>query len=244
MPRINYRDKHGVRLAGVTTIISVLDKPALLFWAYNQGVENHDRFADNIIRILTGNDIAAKKIILAENYAQNFEPTRLYDKRDKAADAGTLAHSLVEAHLKKTKPPSLDGLPKEITDKAENCYQAFLTWEKAHKFEVVESEKALVSEIWGYGGCIDIGAVLGDLCILDIKTSKGVYIGMKIQVAAYFHLWNENYPDKPLKSIHILRLGANGEFDHHFWPSLEPEWEIFKNCLSIYKTLKATGQKL
>jgi len=243
MPKINYRNKNGEPLPGVTTVIGIMDKPALIWWGYQQGLENHDRFANEIVKILK-NEHPCQAIEKALNFAKDFEPSRLYDKRDKAADAGTLAHSLVEAHLKKTEKPSLDGLPKEITDKAKGCFDAFLEWERAHKFELVESERSLVSETYGYGGTIDIGAILGDLCILDIKTSKGIYIGMKVQVAAYFELWNENYPDKQVKTSHILRLGANGEFDHHYWPSLDPEWEIFKNCLGIYKTLKETGQKL
>lgn len=210
MPAIKYLNADGKPLKGVTTILNVLAKPALIGWAYNQGKAG----------------------------------VPLYESRDKAATAGTLAHLYVENHLKGLTDPSKEGIPTDIVEKAESCYLAFLEWEKAHSFKMVNSELSLVSEEYQFGGTIDIGAVVNDLGIVDIKTSGGVYFSMRVQVSAYGHLWMENYPDKPIKGYHILRLGDQGDFSHHYWPHLNPEWEVFRACLTIQRVLDETKQKL
>lgn len=208
--RRDYRNADGQKLKGATTILSVLNKPALLYWAYKQGLSN----------------------------------VPLYESRDKAADAGTLAHLFVENHLKGLPEPSTDGMDKAVVEKALSCTLAFLEWEKAHSFKMVESEIELVSEEYQVGGTIDIGAVLNELGIVDIKTSKDVYLEHRCQVASYGVLWNENFPERPIKGYHILRLGSEGDFSHHYWPNLNREFEIFKHCLGITKILDEAKWKL
>ena len=167
MPRIKYKVE-GEPVPGVTTAIGVMDKPALKFWAFKQG----------------------------QAYERG-EINSLYEKRDEAADAGTLAHQMIEHYLKGLPEPSEDGIEKAVLNKAQGCFIAYLEWERSHDFKYVASELSLVSEEYKYGGTLDIGAVLSDLSIVDIKTSKDVYFSMKVQVAAYKSLWNENNPDNP-----------------------------------------------
>ena len=215
MARKKYRNEAGEPLPGVTTALGVMGKPPLKFWAFSQG----------------------------QAYERG-EIDSLYEKRDEAADAGTLAHSFVETHLKGLPEPQVDDLDEAVLKKAEGCFLAYLDWEKSHQFQPIESELSLVSEKHGYGGTLDIAAVMGANSIVDIKTSKDVYFSMKVQVAAYKELWNENYPDNPIKDCHILRLGEDGGFSHHYYPNLDKEFECFLHCLAIWKILKETGQKL
>lgn len=211
MPTHDYKNADGQRLKGVTTILNLLNKPALVGWAYKRGKEG----------------------------------VPLYESRDKAATAGTHAHLMIEHHLKGLSDPPTDGLQKEIIDKAESCYIAYLDWEKNHNFKTVESEIPLVSNIFNYGGTIDrIGTVIHNLGIVDFKTGKDIYLTSKIQVAAYGQLWNENCPYNPVKEFHILRLGDQGDFAHHYFPSLKDEFEIFRRLVEIQIILDKTGQKL
>jgi hypothetical protein len=241
MPTQQYRTKDGKRVKGVTTILSVLAKPALIFWAYSQGLENFTRVTERIAKECQNGDRLSESIM---SILRDFEIGALYDKRDKAATAGTLGHLFVENHLKGLPDPSTQGMSEAIIKKAEGSYLAYLEWERSHKFQMVHSELPLVSEEYKFGGTIDIGAVVGDMGIVDIKTSKGIYITMLIQVAAYGHLYNEVHPDEPIKGYHILRLGEDGDFDHKFYPSLDDEWEIFKFCLGIQNILDRRGLKL
>lgn len=245
-PTQQYRTKDGKRVKGVTTILNVLAKPALIFWAYTQGLENFNRITEQISRECQSEDhfnyIALRESILKA--LKDFEIGALYEKRDKAATAGTLGHLFVENHLKGLPDPSTAGLPEPIIKKAEGSYIAFLEWKRSHKFHMVHSELPLVSEQYGFGGTIDIGAVVGEMGIVDIKTSKGIYFTMIVQVAAYGQLYNEHHPDAPIKGYHILRLGEEGDFDHKYWPNLDDYWEVFKFCLGIQNILDKTGQKL
>lgn len=217
MPRIKYCNAAGEKLFGVTTIISqsMGKSDALMGWAFKQG----------------------------QAYERG-EISSMYEKRDKAAGGGTLGHAFIENHIKGLPEPSLEGVDPDVIPKAEGCYLAYLEWEKAHKFQMVESEVSLISEEYQYGGTIDIGAILDGLSIIDIKTSKGVYLSMKIQVAAYGNLWRENFPDRPFSGYHILQLGEDGSFTHHHYPDLSNEWEMFRHYLAIHKLLKDSGQTI
>lgn len=64
------------------------------------------------------------------------------------------------------------------------------------------------------------------------------------QIAAYGHLYNEHYPNDPVRGYHIIRLGEQGEFEHRYWPELEDAWEIFLACLTINNKLDKNGWKL
>ena len=194
------------------------------------------------VTTILGN-ILAKPALVPWAYKRGKDNLPLYESRDKAADAGTHAHLMIECHLKGLPDPPIGGLPKDVIDKAESCYLAFLDWEKAHTFKMVESELSMVSEAFQFGGTIDIGAIVNELGIVDIKTSKGIYFSMWCQVAGYGKLYEENRKEK-IKGYHILRLGENGDFSHHYRPSLEKEWEVFLCCLKIQNILDETKQKL
>ena len=215
MPRIKYKTSAGEYVPGVTTVLNILAKPALVWWGFEQG-----------------------------QLYERGEIGGLYEKRDMAADAGTYSHLMIENHLKGLPEPSPDGLSEAAIDKAQGCFIAYLDWERSHEYKPLESERSLVSDLHGFGGTIDISAVMGEHAIVDIKTSKDVYFTMKVQVAAYRELWNECNPDQPITGCHILQLSPDGGFAHHFYPNLKDEWQVFLHCLGVHKILKATKQKL
>jgi len=233
MPAVKYRLADGSKPPSVTQVIGVLDKPAIAGWNYSQGwAYGYDEGAREALDLGMIPDTSPPDWKLR------------YTKRDAAATAGTLAHQLVEAHLTGQFEPDVSDYPEAIRLKAEGCMLSFLEWERAHEFKIVESEKSLVSEKHRYGGTIDIGAVLGEMRIIDLKTSKDVYFSMKVQVAAYEQLWNENFPEKKVVAVDLLRIGEDGGFSHHYYPDLSAEFGVFLNCLGIYRMLKETSQKL
>ncbi len=246
MPPRNYRQlKTGQKVKGVTTILSLLAKPALIFWGFKQGMSNFERLMGVIAQLACDQEPQLQDII------KDFKPTGLYDKRDKAADAGTLAHSFVENHLKGLPEPSTNGISKDVIDKAEGCYLTFLDWEKANIKKVLGSEIEITSEEYPFGGTID-HVIQGPMTpegmvdILDIKTGKDIYLEAKIQVRAYKALYDEVATGvMTVAGFHILRLGESGEFTHKYFPSLdEGYWQIFLHCLEINLALERLGEKL
>ncbi len=162
--------------------------------------------------------------------------------RDQAADIGTLAHFMVECHVKGLQPDTSEFSAADI-DRAENGFLGFLEWEDQYKPEYVGSEIQMVSEVHGFGGTADFIARLGNrLVLLDLKTSRGVYIDHKIQVAAYKYAYEEQ-TGQTIDQVHVLKLDKNtGAFEHVPVPNQEIEncFLIFLHCLALYNLKKIT----
>jgi len=203
-----YKTKEGQRVAGVTTILGILAKPALIHWAWNLGLKGEDY----------------RKV------------------RDTAGSIGTIAHYLVECDLRGIEP-DLGDYSKNDIEKATTAFGAFLDFKKAHNLKPIELELALVSEKYKYGGSIDCYCELdGKLTLLDFKTSKGVYPGMRCQVAAYKNLMKEH--GYKVEQVDLLRIDkVSGEFHHHKLDNLAIEWKFFKGLVQIYPLKKVIWDK-
>jgi hypothetical protein len=108
---------------------------------------------------------------------------------------------------------------------------------------VLEPEVQLVSEAHLFGGTIDAPSIdkEGRIVLLDWKTSSGIYLSQKLQLAAYERLWNENRPDQKVQRRAVVRIGKEKSNDHSIeWMfSSDNEWELFEARLNLhYKTLR------
>jgi len=190
------------------------------------------------VTTILGNNLAWNKGALigwAYNQGKAGRPLR-----DQAAlDIGTITHKWVEADIKGKKFEMPDIVP-EMKEKIENSFMGYLEWKDQTKFELIQSELSLVSEQFKFGGTIDIiGKISSQPAIIDIKTSDAIYIDHKCQVAAYKMLFNENYPEKPITMVYILKLGKkDGGFSHHYLPDLTKEWKVFLLLLELEKFRK------
>jgi len=208
-PRKGYFTKAGVKVPGTTTIIGRFkDAGALIQWAWNRG--------------------------------KYFPDEPLYQTRDEAANIGTAAHAMVEASIRGTDPQLAIAdfvLDDKGRTKAESAHKAYMTWASMSHLEVVDQEMLLVSEQYEFGGTPDaIGRVNGELCLVDWKTSNGVYLDFLLQLAAYKHLWEENHPDMPLTGgFHLCKFSKDhGDFAHHYYDELDDAWEMFKALRLAY----------
>lgn len=217
-----YTTSAGEKAPSVTTIIGRFkDSGGLIYWAFKEG--------------------CAQGLEKAKNPAMNFD---LY--REKAAEAGTMAHDMVEAHIKGLELPKLEGSADTIA-KANRSFDAFLKWQSMTKIEVRHTEVPLVSERYKFGGRIDaVGMIGNELVLLDWKTSNSVYADYTIQLAAYQLLWEETYPDHPLAGgAHLLRFAKEeGDFAHHHFPRLEKEAVTFLKMRELYDLVKANEKRV
>ena len=207
-PKGGYKLLDGTKAPGVTTILGRWkESGGLMHWAFKQGKS-----------------------------AERGEISHLYDKRDEAANAGTLAHDLVESHINKTKAPEL---PKnKVGELAQQGFENYLRWAADNRLEIISQEMQLVSEKYRFGGCPDAVGVnsRGELCLLDWKTSNGVYPDYIIQLAAYWKLWELNNPTRPIKGgFHLCRFSKEyADFAHHYWAEVDTGWEQFKLLRKAY----------
>lgn len=175
---------------------------------------------------------------------------KLNEYVDQLADAGTLAHYMVQCYLTGEDPD--EGYLAEFSrvdhDRAENAMIKFYTWADVHKVTEAQCEMQLVSEDWQYGGTNDIYCKMdGARTLIDIKTSKAIYGDMYTQVAAYKKLLEENgfgidttvdpNTGMSMPSVYILRIGRTEEegFEFRRVPGLDLHLERFKNLRDQYE---------
>jgi hypothetical protein len=203
-----YKTRDGNKVPGVTTVLGIINKPALLAWAWQCGMDGID----------------------------------FRKSKDKAADIGTIAHFLIECHLKGVEPDTSEFAPADLS-RAETAYIKWLSWWDAGKFTFIASEIQLVSEKHKYGGTLDIVAKdsAGITTLIDLKTGKGIYDEMWFQVnGAYRQLWDELHPDDEVERVIICRIGKEeqGDFETQERIVAGRDFEIFIAALNLYRLLK------
>ena len=221
-PRQGYKAADGKKIPSVTTILKIKDPGALINWAYRTGREHG---------VLEGQGQPA--------------PSGLYEGSDILA-IGTCVHSMCEAWVKGDDPLLVleKALEEEtVNDKttfraqAASAYSAFEFWCKGTQLEIVDCEVAVISETHRYGGTLDfIGKLNGKLVLGDFKTSNGVWPEYLCQLAAYAKAYEETTGHKIDGGYHLLRFSKeNGDFGHHFYPSLDDDaWPAFLHLRALY----------
>ena len=162
----------------------------------------------------------------------------LYDERDKAADIGTLAHSMVEHRLTGRDPANaLAGQPEDYCVKARTAYAAFDAWMSQTQAKVISAEEPMVSERYKFGGTPDVVLRMPDgrLALGDVKTSNGIYRDYLMQVAAYGILWDENHEEKITGGFHIMRFSKEApDFEHRYFAELSEAALLFTTLRDAY----------
>lgn len=165
---------------------------------------------------------------------QSGAPT-LYAERDKAAEAGTIAHDMIEASIL-GKPQPIVAADPDILAKALNAFKQFGEWYELSKMELVATEKSYVSEKHQFGGTVDaIGKdSKGRIVLVDWKTSNAVYQDYLVQLAAYALLLEECSEWRP-EGFHLLRVSKeSADFAHHFFGELEDAKRAFILMRELY----------
>lgn len=148
--------------------------------------------------------------------------------RDKAANIGTIAHEMVECHIRGISFESTLYAP-ELVERARKSFEAFLEWAGSTQLKATQTEVMLMSKEHRFGGTLDAMLVNGKLALGDWKTSNAVYGDYLMQLAAYGLLWRENRPEEPITGgFHLLRFDKEyGDFHHHYYSDLEDAQSMF-----------------
>lgn len=172
-------------------------------------------------------------------WAQGKEGKDFRQIREAAADAGTLAHEMIETWIKGIKFDK-DKYPKELVDIAETGFLNYLEWAEQVHFEPITMEVPLISEAYQYGTTIDVLAkVAGKLSIVECKTSNDIYEDFLIQMAAQRVAWDENHPDQKIEAMHILRVNKeHASFTHSYYDQLPGAFEAFLDLRDLHDRKK------
>lgn len=183
---------------GVTTVLSVLNKPALIPWAVKMCSENiKDYLTEHAInRILTPGEIE-KACEAGKN---------IYKKKaSEAADIGTRVHQAIDSIIK--------GEKKDIPEDIRAGVDGFLAWNASNSIKIELGDTRLGSKLFGYGGSLDfVGFDGNEAVIFDIKTTKkrkdrdhGIYPEAALQLSSYAVAFRETY-GIPVKAVYGLWL--------------------------------------
>jgi len=210
-PHITYRNSLEQKIVGVTTAIGKLDKPALIGWAYNKGLDGES----------------------------------LYEK-DESANVGTVVHARILGHLLGYEIDKYN-ISQQVWDWSENSMTSFREHIKGKIIKVIIAETPLISELYQYGGTLDLYAYVDDIRELwDWKSGTGIYDTNIYQLAALRQLLIENgfeppervipinIPKSPDDSFAIQSINAN---------NLEDEFKIFLDLVDIYYRQKNIKNK-
>jgi len=171
------------------------------------------------------------------------------DARDRAADAGTATHQMIDDHLH-GETFDRTAWKSNVLAKADHCFLAFLEWAEQSKLKLKAAELSLVSERHQFAGTFDAAMIGGSLRLLDYKTASGIYTDQLIQVAGgYSLLWQEHFPSEPIGGIDILRISKPDaeddpvSFEHrHFSAEIIPiaqkQFLLLRQAYDLDKRLK------
>lgn len=165
---------NGKQKTGVTTLLGIKDKSRpLVIWATGLA---EDYLTDLVTK--------GKKITEEDIYTA----CGLHEvRKQEAADIGTEIHDWAERYIRHKLKEDGAEMP-EMPDKKEVQIgvNAFLDWEKEHKVKFVTTERVVYSKKHDFIGKMDIEAIIdGDLCLVDLKSSNGLYNSVCMQTAAY-----------------------------------------------------------
>lgn len=237
----------GKRLYGITTILGVINKPALVQWSANMAVgaieENLEILADTkvLLKIL----MPQEQKLLVDEFYQLFITEAKTAHRKKKEDAGTKGtdvHAEIEAIVNAA--INNEGYILLDTTSETKQVQNFIDWAIANNVKFLASEKNVYStELW-CGGIADIVCMIdGKLYVGDVKTSSVIYPENYLQVSAYAYMLQEMGLYEKFDGVIILNCKKDGKFEYKFNYDLEENFQAFLGFYKGWKQLEALKTK-
>lgn len=238
----------GKPLTGVTTILSVIAKPALIQWSADEAVKHLGWFNEKYLteqekeayKALGKAQFDLVKLMDFESFFERLSEARVQHAKRKtaAATTGTDVHAEIE-HLVKKAIKESNGQIKSIEFLGNALVNNFVIWATNNNIIFLESEKRLFSKEHWYAGTCDLVFLKdGKKYVGDIKTSSGIY-GREyfFQMAGYQIALEEN-GEKDFFGSTVIRCGKDGSFEVKDSFDLESDKQGFLAALKLYRELE------
>ena len=189
-------------LQSVTSVLRVLDKPALLPWAEACGVVG----ALKLERMGELDGVGFEQAVFkVRELGMGMDAAR-----DEAAARGTLVHRVLEVYGHEGKPPNITDFEPPVRGYVSGLCGFLLDWLPVP----VAIEQPVASRLHGYAGRVDLFARCDDdLYLFDLKTNPAgtIYTEAHLQAAAYELAGIECGfdPDR----VMLLAVAENGEYE-------------------------------
>lgn len=225
----------GKPLMGVTTVLSVISKPALIQWSANMAC---DFIKDAQVWKLVP-DTPPMIMIGREELDDLIKEARSAHriKKEKAGDWGTQVHEAIESWIKAGVSPTENILTQENQLKA---FTNFEEWAKSNNVKFIESEKYLWSTKMWTGGIVDLVFEMdGKKYIGDIKTSSGIYNEAFFQMGAYHLMLEEMGEGDDIEGYIVINLKKDGKMDLKMATDMQLNKDAFKHALGLHKIINS-----
>lgn len=238
-PKTHYHKLNGVRVVGASTLAKCYPTSRrLIDWEIKQGAAaTYDAMIEAFKTKGSWPNKEEKKALIDNAVLSS---TR---KKDSAANIGTLVHEYIY-HLEMGKDMAQVKEQVEAhpdSDLVKNCIKAF---ESRPSFTLVSAEQSVASVKYNFAGRYDgIYKVNGKLRLVDYKTSSSIYVEQFIQLAAYA-IAVEEWEDKVIDEIEVIRLGKDGKIETHVISSYKPYRKQAIRCVETYYFDKMATKEL
>jgi hypothetical protein len=195
------------RFYSVTTLIGVLDKPALMYWA----AEESAKAAVANVAVLRGRiKSEGEESVVKWLRDARFRPAK--DQRSASA-LGTAVHDACEQY-------ALTGVRPDVDDEVRPFLDRFDEWAQKWQPQYLAAEAAVYNLTYGYAGTLDAIAIIdGQKVLLDYKSSRKSigsddkptkpYPEAALQLSAYRHaelmaVWRARRFEKSRRRYYLL----------------------------------------
>src|SRR3990167_603667 len=208
----------GKPMTGVTTILSVIAKHALIQWAANEAI---GLISSKALKNSNGEYCVSEELLSEARTAHR-------KKKEGAADIGTLAHKWVESYIK---DPDNTHYEKDLAIMTDN----FVKWAEENKVKFLQSEFRVYDSDLFYAGTLDFVAEIdGKKFIGDVKTGSGIYPEHFYQMAAYWNAWEKMGLEKLDGSV-VVNITKQGKLNVEYSYFYQEDFEAFCGALKIYR---------
>ncbi len=170
--RFYVHPKSGDKFIGVTSVLRMLPKNFLTWWAAKVTAETAVEQLSAVTNLVISGEDGRKAAIDMLKRAH-------VRTKDSAADTGTQLHDIAE---QLNKGEDIGMVHPDLSDSVDQ-YKKFLDdWQP----EFIEAEATVFNYDDGWAGTLDgICTIGGENIIFDLKTGKGVYEEVSLQLSAY-----------------------------------------------------------
>ena len=223
----HYYELDGKRMYGVTTVLGVIAKPALIPWAVKTATDyiKTNCQQDELMRYLVN---------LADLEAAKSAHRK---KKEDAGEKGTDLHSQIETHIKWC----IDNNKGFSCISTEGMGQLdhFTKWATNNNIQFLASEKQVYSESMWCAGTTDMVFIKDSKKFVgDVKTSSAIYPEHFYQMAAY-RMMLEEMGESEFEGSVVIRIGKDGKFngnkDVQYRYDYNTDRNAFLGALAIFK---------
>lgn len=234
--RYSISDREGKKFQcpSVTTILNVLNKPALVEWGVRCAC---DFMCDSLSELFAADSFSPEQILDLVNQAR-----QAHNRVKKtAADIGTEAHDWLAGYWKGMSMP----LPPE-GEPVRHCIDAAMKWIKEHDAKPYLVERPCYSRRYMITGTPDfIGLVDGEVTVLDYKSTKKIWPEVALQMAPYASMYLEEHGVEVKNRIAIRMDKVTGEFESRTYgkDTFDPDMDTFLSAFKLYDRMKHLSHK-